>query len=54
MICPTCSGNGYLRFRPPDGADEIRQCSECRSAGEVEVREVPLATRPADVASESP
>jgi DnaJ-class molecular chaperone len=52
MICPTCFGNGYLRFRRE--TSEVIQCSECRSAGEVEVREVPLATRTVDVVSESP
>jgi len=50
MICPTCFGNGYLRRE----TSEVIQCPECRSAGEVEVREVPVATRTVDVVSESP
>ena len=50
MICPTCLGNGYLKLE----TSEVIQCAQCRSAGELEVREVPLATRPADVVSESP
>lgn len=38
-ICSVCRGNGYVRYYPLvsflDSEPEIRQCSTCRSAGEV-------------------
>jgi len=36
-ICSVCKGNGYVRYYPlvRDSEPEIRQCSTCRSTGEV-------------------
>lgn len=35
-ICPTCKGNGYLKFNTILGPEEfIEQCHDCDSQGEI-------------------
>jgi len=35
-ICPTCKGNGYLKFNTILGPEEfVEQCHDCDSQGEI-------------------
>ena len=48
-ICKTCNGNGYIKIKDPEDAQEsnIHQCWDCDSEGEFYVHE-PQAIQSSD------
>jgi len=48
IICPECHGNGYIKFRYSDEHNDNvmteKNCTYCKSQGEVDITEEVLAT----------